>query len=174
MWSELAEKITLAVQQIIEFAKMIPGFMDLSQDDQIMLLKAGQWTPPPPITCALCMVDCMWCVSVCVCGGFFGVCLYACVFTSVTCTLHTLCKVDCMWCVFLCACVCVFISVTCTLHTLCKVDCMCVCLHVVCVPACIVENSVAVHWFLVVTRILKCRSVAALPVPLVMWRQHLQ
>ena len=48
MWSELAEKITLAVQQIIEFAKMIPGFMDLSQDDQIMLLKAGQWTPPTP------------------------------------------------------------------------------------------------------------------------------
>ncbi|KAK7096315.1 hypothetical protein V1264_005620 [Littorina saxatilis] len=43
MWSELAEKITLAVQQIIEFAKMIPGFMDLSQDDQIMLLKAGSF-----------------------------------------------------------------------------------------------------------------------------------
>lgn len=39
---ELADKITLAVQQIIEFAKMIPGFMDLSQDDQIMLLKAGK------------------------------------------------------------------------------------------------------------------------------------
>ena len=35
--------MTLAVQQIIEFAKMIPGFMDLSQDDQIMLLKAGDW-----------------------------------------------------------------------------------------------------------------------------------
>ncbi|XP_076438819.1 putative nuclear hormone receptor HR3 [Babylonia areolata] len=43
MWTELAEKITLAVQQIIEFAKMIPGFMDLSQDDQIMLLKAGSF-----------------------------------------------------------------------------------------------------------------------------------
>jgi nuclear receptor subfamily 1 group F protein 4 len=39
---EVAEKITIAVQQIIEFAKMIPGFMDLSQDDQIMLLKAGK------------------------------------------------------------------------------------------------------------------------------------
>ena len=54
MWSELAEKITLAVQQIIEFAKMIPGFMDLSQDDQIMLLKAGQLqslhTPHTPNT----------------------------------------------------------------------------------------------------------------------------
>jgi hypothetical protein len=42
LWAEVAEKITIAVQQIIEFAKMLPGFMDLSQDDQIMLLKAGQ------------------------------------------------------------------------------------------------------------------------------------
>ena len=42
LWMEVAEKITIAVQQIIEFAKMIPGFMDLSQDDQIMLLKAGK------------------------------------------------------------------------------------------------------------------------------------
>ncbi|KAJ8311763.1 hypothetical protein KUTeg_011118 [Tegillarca granosa] len=41
LWNEMAEKITIAVQQIIEFAKMIPGFMDLSQDDQIMLLKAA-------------------------------------------------------------------------------------------------------------------------------------
>lgn len=43
LWMEVAEKITIAVQQIIEFAKMIPGFMDLSQDDQIMLLKAGSF-----------------------------------------------------------------------------------------------------------------------------------
>ena len=91
MWSELAEKITLAVQQIIEFAKMIPGFMDLSQDDQIMLLKAGQWTPRPPITCALCMVDCMWCVCLCVCGGFFWcVPVCVCVHLSHMYTAHTL------------------------------------------------------------------------------------
>lgn len=31
------------IQQIIEFAKMIPGFMKLSQDDQIVLLKAGKF-----------------------------------------------------------------------------------------------------------------------------------
>ncbi|RUS82007.1 hypothetical protein EGW08_010234, partial [Elysia chlorotica] len=43
LWVEIAEKITMAVQQIIEFAKMIPGFMELSQDDQIMLLKAGSF-----------------------------------------------------------------------------------------------------------------------------------
>lgn len=30
------------IQQIIEFAKMVPGFMKLSQDDQIVLLKAGR------------------------------------------------------------------------------------------------------------------------------------
>ncbi|KAL4216819.1 hypothetical protein ACF0H5_024540 [Mactra antiquata] len=43
IWTEVAERLTLAVQQIIEFAKMVPGFMDLSQDDQIMLLKAGSF-----------------------------------------------------------------------------------------------------------------------------------
>lgn len=43
LWGDVAEKLTMAVQQIIEFAKMIPGFMDLSQDDQIMLLKAGSF-----------------------------------------------------------------------------------------------------------------------------------
>lgn len=43
LWQAVAEKLTVAVQQIIEFAKMVPGFMDLSQDDQIMLLKAGSF-----------------------------------------------------------------------------------------------------------------------------------
>ena len=42
LWMEIAEKVTLAVQQIIEFAKMVPGFMNLLQDDQIMLLKGGK------------------------------------------------------------------------------------------------------------------------------------
>ena len=42
LWLEVAEKVTMTVQQIIEFAKMIPGFMNLLQDDQIMLLKGGK------------------------------------------------------------------------------------------------------------------------------------
>ena len=41
LWCEVADKVTAAVQQIIEFAKMVPGFMSFLQDDQIMLLKAG-------------------------------------------------------------------------------------------------------------------------------------
>ena len=41
LWLVIADKVTLAVQQIIEFAKMVPGFMNLLQDDQIMLLKGG-------------------------------------------------------------------------------------------------------------------------------------
>lgn len=41
IWLEMAEKLTDAVQQIIEFAKMVPGFINLIQDDQIMLLKGG-------------------------------------------------------------------------------------------------------------------------------------
>ena len=43
MWMEVAEKVTLAVQSIIEFSKMVPGFMSLLQDDQIMLLKGGSF-----------------------------------------------------------------------------------------------------------------------------------
>lgn len=58
LWSEVAEKITIAVQQIIEFAKMLPGFMDLSQDDQIMLLKAGTECGADPTISVL--VDIAW------------------------------------------------------------------------------------------------------------------
>lgn len=42
LWLECAQKLTSVIQQIIEFAKMVPGFMKLSQDDQIVLLKAGE------------------------------------------------------------------------------------------------------------------------------------
>lgn len=77
-------------------------------------------------------------------------------------------------CFFVPVCVCVHLSHMYTAHTLQGRLYACMCLHVVCVPVCIVENSVAVHWFLVVTRILKCQSVAAFPVSLVRWRQHLQ
>lgn len=41
LWIEAATRLTAVVQQIIEFAKMVPGFMKLPQDDQIVLLKAG-------------------------------------------------------------------------------------------------------------------------------------
>ncbi|KAL6439042.1 hypothetical protein ACFW04_003797 [Cataglyphis niger] len=43
LWLECAQKLTTVIQQIIEFAKMVPGFMKLSQDDQIVLLKAGSF-----------------------------------------------------------------------------------------------------------------------------------
>lgn len=39
---ECADRLTTMIQNIIEFAKMIPGFMRLSQDDQIVLLKTGE------------------------------------------------------------------------------------------------------------------------------------
>ncbi|XP_065217042.1 probable nuclear hormone receptor HR3 isoform X5 [Planococcus citri] len=42
-WLECAQKLTSVIQQIIEFAKMVPGFMKLSQDDQIVLLKSGSF-----------------------------------------------------------------------------------------------------------------------------------
>ncbi|XP_039747836.1 probable nuclear hormone receptor HR3 isoform X7 [Pararge aegeria] len=43
MWLDCADKLTAMIQNIIEFAKLIPGFMKLSQDDQILLLKTGSF-----------------------------------------------------------------------------------------------------------------------------------
>ncbi len=42
MWQLCAIKITEAIQYVVEFAKHIDGFMDLCQNDQIVLLKAGE------------------------------------------------------------------------------------------------------------------------------------
>jgi len=44
LWIETAQKLTDEVQLIIEFAKFVPGFINLPQDDQIMLLKGGEYT----------------------------------------------------------------------------------------------------------------------------------
>jgi len=43
MWQLCAVKITEAIQYVVEFAKRIDGFMELCQNDQIVLLKAGMW-----------------------------------------------------------------------------------------------------------------------------------
>ena len=42
MWQLCAVKVTEAIQYVVEFAKRIDGFMDLCQNDQIVLLKAGE------------------------------------------------------------------------------------------------------------------------------------
>lgn len=44
MWQQCAIHITNAIQYVVEFAKRISGFMDLCQNDQIILLKAGHCT----------------------------------------------------------------------------------------------------------------------------------
>ncbi|KAG5839678.1 hypothetical protein ANANG_G00207480 [Anguilla anguilla] len=41
MWQLCAIKVTEAIQYVVEFAKRIDGFMELCQNDQIVLLKAG-------------------------------------------------------------------------------------------------------------------------------------
>ncbi|XP_062815021.1 nuclear receptor ROR-beta-like [Anolis carolinensis] len=41
MWQECAVQLSNAIQYIVEFAKRIDGFMELCQNDQIILLKAG-------------------------------------------------------------------------------------------------------------------------------------
>lgn len=46
MWQQCAVHITNAIQYVVEFAKRISGFLDLCQNDQIILLKAGQCRTP--------------------------------------------------------------------------------------------------------------------------------
>ncbi|XP_064599858.1 ecdysone-induced protein 78C-like [Liolophura sinensis] len=41
MWQNLSTLITPTIQTVVEFAKRVPGFPDLSQDDQLILIKAG-------------------------------------------------------------------------------------------------------------------------------------
>lgn len=60
MWQLCAIKITEAIQYVVEFAKRIDGFMELCQNDQIVLLKAGTrsareswWRFQPVFTCSL-------------------------------------------------------------------------------------------------------------------------
>ncbi|NWU73345.1 RORG protein, partial [Pterocles burchelli] len=41
MWQRCAGRVTEAIQHVVEFAKRLRGFMELCQNDQIVLLKAG-------------------------------------------------------------------------------------------------------------------------------------
>uniref|UniRef100_A0A8C9VAH9 Nuclear receptor subfamily 1 group D member 1-like n=1 Tax=Scleropages formosus TaxID=113540 RepID=A0A8C9VAH9_SCLFO len=41
VWESFSQCFTPAVREVVEFAKGIPGFQNLSQHDQVMLLKAG-------------------------------------------------------------------------------------------------------------------------------------
>ncbi|RXM92577.1 Nuclear receptor ROR-beta [Acipenser ruthenus] len=42
MWQHCAHQLTNAIQYVVEFAKRITGFMELCQNDQIILLKADR------------------------------------------------------------------------------------------------------------------------------------
>ncbi|XP_073950095.1 ecdysone-induced protein 78C-like isoform X3 [Choristoneura fumiferana] len=41
LWHHVALRMTPAVQQVVEFAKRLPGFHNLPQDDQLILIKLG-------------------------------------------------------------------------------------------------------------------------------------
>ncbi|XP_061592100.1 nuclear receptor subfamily 1 group D member 2-like [Cololabis saira] len=41
IWESFSQCFTPAVKEVVEFAKGIPGFLELSQQDQVMLLKSG-------------------------------------------------------------------------------------------------------------------------------------
>ncbi len=40
-WSAFASNMTPSIQRVVEFAKRVPGFPELSQDDQLILIKIG-------------------------------------------------------------------------------------------------------------------------------------
>ncbi|CAG9856185.1 unnamed protein product [Phyllotreta striolata] len=41
LWQRFAANVTPSVQRVVEFAKRVPGFCDLGQDDQLILIKIG-------------------------------------------------------------------------------------------------------------------------------------
>ena len=41
LWQQFAARVTPSVQRVVEFAKRVPGFCELSQDDQLILIKVG-------------------------------------------------------------------------------------------------------------------------------------
>lgn len=41
VWEEFSMSFTPAVQEVVDFAKRIPGFRELPENDQVSLLKAG-------------------------------------------------------------------------------------------------------------------------------------
>ncbi|GLG93038.1 hypothetical protein R5R35_004385 [Gryllus longicercus] len=41
LWMQFAAHVTPSVQRVVEFAKRVPGFCELSQDDQLILIKVG-------------------------------------------------------------------------------------------------------------------------------------
>lgn len=56
IWEEFSLSFTPAVQEVVDFAKRIPGFRDLPENDQVGLLKAGTFevggqnsTPSQPL-----------------------------------------------------------------------------------------------------------------------------
>lgn len=55
VWEEFSLSFTPAVKEVVEFAKRIPGFRDLSQHDQVNLLKAGTFEVRP--LCVYCGPD---------------------------------------------------------------------------------------------------------------------
>lgn len=54
IWEEFSLSFTPAVQEVVDFAKRIPGFRDLPENDQVGLLKAGTFEVsrrnPTPLT----------------------------------------------------------------------------------------------------------------------------
>ncbi|XP_044020178.1 ecdysone-induced protein 78C-like [Aphidius gifuensis] len=41
LWQQFATRVTPSVQRVVEFAKRVPGFCELTQDDQLILIKVG-------------------------------------------------------------------------------------------------------------------------------------
>lgn len=50
VWEDFSLSFTPAVREVVEFARHIPGFQDLTQQDQVTVLKAGTFEVSSDVT----------------------------------------------------------------------------------------------------------------------------
>ena len=48
IWTEFSSQFAPAVKEVVEFAKQIPQFMELEEDDQVQLMKSGAFEVSNP------------------------------------------------------------------------------------------------------------------------------
>lgn len=59
IWEEFSMSFTPAVREVVDFAKRIPGFRNLSEHDQVSLLKAGTFEVREQTSKSLHVLSCM-------------------------------------------------------------------------------------------------------------------
>lgn len=56
LWSTIGQRLSTDVHQVVEFAKRIPGFFSLPQDDQLILIKVNGYLNNTVLSIKLCFI----------------------------------------------------------------------------------------------------------------------